>query len=269
MKTLLNVGNEYEINRLVDQARCWETETESLFDQIDVQQGWNCLDIGCGPRGVLDLLIIRVGLHRQVTGVDHNPHYIKAANQYIRQNNLTNARAIRGDFFNILIEPGIFDFCHMRFVYTEIGCDREILEKSISLTRPGGVIVSQESDWNTWNCYPPQQAWTNILQSMIELFKLKGGDINAGLRTYQMFKEADLLEPQIRTVILAMPAEHPYRSGLVRFAISMRNKIIAAHLLTEEQFSKNIEGCIEITNNPSIIIFSYTLAQVWGRVKKS
>jgi ubiquinone/menaquinone biosynthesis C-methylase UbiE len=268
MKALQNISKEYEINRLIDQARCWEPETESLINKIDIQQGWNCIDVGCGPVGVLPSLCKMVGVQGQVTGVDHNPHYIKAANQFIRQNKLTNARAIKVDFFENTFNPGIFDLSHMRFVFTEVGCDREILEKSILLTRPGGVVISQESDWTTWKCYPPQPAWTNILQSLIELFKLKGGDINAGLRTYQMFKEADFSEPQIRTVILAMPAGNQYRAGLVRFALSMRNKIIAAKILTKEQFSKNIEDCNEIINNPNIIIFSYTLAQVWGRVKK-
>ena len=269
MNTLQNVGKEYEINRLIDQARFWESETESLLNKIDIQQGWNCLDLGCGPMGVLPSLCKRVGVQGQVTGVDHNPHYIKAANQLIQQNKLTNARAIQADFFDSTFNPGNFDLTHIRFVFTEIGCDREFLEKSKSITRPGGVVISQESDWTTWKCYPPQPAWTNILQSMIKLFKLKGGDINAGLRTYLMFQEAGISDLQIRTVILPIPVGHPYRFGLVRFAESMRKKIITAKILTEEQLSKDIEKSIEILKDPNIMIFSHTLTQVWGKIKKS
>ena len=63
---------------------------------------------------------------------------------------------------------------------------------------------------------------------MIELFEIMGGDINAGLKTYQLFNKAHLSEIQIRTAMLDMPIGHPYRSGLVRFALSLREKILGS-----------------------------------------
>ncbi len=267
MNFILDRNKDFEINRLINQATCWQEEAELLFDRIDIHPGWKCVDLGCGPMGVLDPLSRRVGVSGQVTGVDHNPYYIQAAKKFINQKHLTNVLVINGDLFNNSLKSHSFNLCHMRFVFSEKGCDRKLLEKMIDLTQPGGVIVSQESDWTTWKCYPQKTPWSIIRNAMIALFEYKGGDINAGLRTFQMFNETDLSEIQIRTAILAMPLGHPYRSGLVQFALSMREKIISAHILTKNEFDKQIDECKEVIMNPNVIILSYTLTQVWGWVK--
>jgi hypothetical protein len=148
----------------------------------------------------------------------------------------------------------------------EKGCDTELLDNMIKLSRPGGVIVSQESDWTTWKCYPPQPAWTRIRDAMIRLFDLKGGDINAGLRTYPLFYQANLSDIQVRSAIKAMPVGDPYRSDMVKFALVEKKQILDAGLLTERDFDLSIEACNRIIDDPEIIIYSYALTQVWGWV---
>ena len=40
--------SDAEKSRLQLQAQVWEPEAGRLFDQIGVQAGWHCLDVGCG-----------------------------------------------------------------------------------------------------------------------------------------------------------------------------------------------------------------------------
>lgn len=259
---------DFEINRLAEQAKCWGPEAKILFDRIPVHSGWKSIDLGCGPLGVLEALSQKVGNHGQVTGFDHNPCYIHAAEEFINQNHLKNIKVIEGDLFNNLLKPHSFDLCHMRFVFTQIGCSLQLVEEMAKLARPGGVVISEESDWASWNCFPFQSSWEKLKSSMIELFELMGGDINAGLKTHQLFNEAHLSDIQIRTAVLDLPVGRPYRSGLVRFAMSLREKILGANIISKDEFSCLIEECNEIVNDPSIEISSYTLYQVWGWVKK-
>jgi ubiquinone/menaquinone biosynthesis C-methylase UbiE len=266
MRLSLNNLKKHELDRLIIQAHCWEPETEKLFDAIGVQPGWKCVDLGCGPVGVLEPLSQRVGLNGLVIGVDEDPDCIIAAKDLVHQKKLNNVEIIKANIFENQLRKETFDFSHMRFVFNQKGCDQELLENMIALTQPGGFIVSQESDWTTWKCYPPQPSWRNLRDAMITLFERTGGDINAGLRTYQMFKQANLADIQIRTAILAMPIGHPYRSGLIEFALTMKDKILATNVLSETAFNQDIEDCREVIKNPDIIIFSYTLTQVWGRV---
>ena len=45
---LLN-GVDFEINRLTEQAKCWEPEAEILFDRIPFNRGGNVLIWGAAP----------------------------------------------------------------------------------------------------------------------------------------------------------------------------------------------------------------------------
>jgi SAM-dependent methyltransferase len=256
-----------EICRLMAQANTWEVETETLFDQIGVLPGWRCIDLGCGPVGVLSHLSQRVGAHGQVIGFDEDPDCISAAESLIERKNLTNVEIIKGNLFDNSLKRDSFDLCHLRFVFTQEGCDQELLQNMVTLARPGGIVVSQESDWTTWKCYPRQPSWSKLRDAMIALFNQSGGDINAGLRTFKMFHQANLTDIKVRSAILAMPVGHPYRSGLIRFALTMKDRILAAGILTESAFNLHIEACQQMIKDPSIIIFSYTLTQVWGVVR--
>jgi hypothetical protein len=41
-----------ELERLRLQARVWEPETERWLDEIGIQQGWACADLGCCAMGL-------------------------------------------------------------------------------------------------------------------------------------------------------------------------------------------------------------------------
>ena len=46
-------------------------DTLVMLDRIGVKSGWACLDIGCGPRGITDLLSERVGANGRVVRSRH------------------------------------------------------------------------------------------------------------------------------------------------------------------------------------------------------
>ena len=49
----LLAGGTAELERLQLQARVWEPDAEVMLDQIGLQAGWRCLDLGCGAMGIL------------------------------------------------------------------------------------------------------------------------------------------------------------------------------------------------------------------------
>jgi len=38
------------------QSQIWDPEVEAWLSQIDVQPGWQCVDLGCGVMGILEPL---------------------------------------------------------------------------------------------------------------------------------------------------------------------------------------------------------------------
>lgn len=266
---ILPSSEEIEINRLINQAIGWEEETEILLDKIGIQPGWKCVDMGCGPIGILRPLSLRVGESGHVLGLDSNPVCVQTAQSFIEDNQIKNVEVIQGDLYENNLKPRSFNLSHIRFVFTHHGCDDELLKKMIQLTRPGGIIISQESDWATWNCYPLNPAWEKIRNALIASFEMNGGDINAGRRTYKMFKEEGLDNIQVRTAILALPVGNIFRSGMNLMARSMREKILKANILNEIEFDDALDECDNLLNDPNTIIVSYILCQVWGNVRKS
>ena len=169
-KIILPASNEVEIDRLVNQAMGWEEETEALLDRIGIQPGWKCADLGCGPIGILRPLSLRVGEFGHVLGLDSNLMAVQTAQTYIQNNRLKNVEVIQGNLFENDLKPLSFNLTHIRFVFTQIGCDNELLRKMIHLTSPGGIVVSQESDWSTWSCYPINHSWEKIRNALITSF---------------------------------------------------------------------------------------------------
>jgi ubiquinone/menaquinone biosynthesis C-methylase UbiE len=96
---------------------------EALFDptsvrylaELGVDEGWRCLEVGCGAGGIAFWLADRLGRTGRVVATDLDTHFITAAAQ--RGTPLTPNLHVRTH--NITIDPideGSFDLAHARAV---------------------------------------------------------------------------------------------------------------------------------------------------------
>ena len=100
-----------EIERLHVQSAAMAPETERMLDLIGVEDGWSCLDIGCGPGGITGLLSNRVGPTGHVVGLDMNADFLEHA----RHAAPSNVAFKLGDAYASGLPAGVFDLVHMRF----------------------------------------------------------------------------------------------------------------------------------------------------------
>src|SRR5579884_1520383 len=103
---------EGEIERLHRQGAGMAPDCEIMLDKIGVTEGWRCLDLGCGPRGITPLLSARVGASGKVIGLDADPVFV----EYGRRHAAANTLFIEGDAYGAALPAGSFDLVHMRFV---------------------------------------------------------------------------------------------------------------------------------------------------------
>jgi SAM-dependent methyltransferase len=68
-----------EIERLHIQSEAMVPDTIAMLDRFADMRGWNCLDLGCGPGGITDLLSARVGAAGRVTGLDMDSEFLEHA----------------------------------------------------------------------------------------------------------------------------------------------------------------------------------------------
>lgn len=261
----LLAGGAAELERLRLQARVWEPEAELMLDRIGIQPGWECTDLGCGAMGILGPLSHRVGPAGRVVGVDTDPKQLAAARAFVEEAGLTNVQVLERDAYDTGLPRASFDFVHVRFVFAPVGRDEELLREMVALTRPGGIIAIQEPDATSWNCFPQHPAWDRLKGAIITAFARGGGDFNVGQRTYGMLRGAGLEDVQIRAAALAWHKAHSYMRLPILFAISLRQRILDAGLLSRAELEDAMAACERVVADPGAFVIGFVVTQVWGR----
>lgn len=254
-----------EIVRLQSWAQSWEPETEAMLDRIQVKAGWHCLDLACGPMGIIGPLSRRTGPTGQVVGADINPVMLAAARSFAETNELKNVDFIEANAYQSNLPRESFELVHARFMLAPLGQDDILLNEMIALACPGGVIVSQESDESSYVCYPPQPSWERLKQLTMAAFARGGGNYSAGRRTYGLFRQAGLEDVQARVATLALPAGHPYRIWPIESAYALRGRLLEWELISETELYQLLEECERVACDPDIFLTSFAVMQVWGR----
>lgn len=257
--------DQSETERLRLQAQVWQPAAAALLDAIDIQPGATCLDMGCGSRGILALLAQRVGPSGRVVGIELDDAHGRAARQHIADAGLDNVELIQGDIYDTGLERASFDLVHGRFLFAPLGRADDLLREMIALTRPGGVIATQEPDQSSWDYLPPRPIWPRVKQLFEDVFPRFGGNANAGKTTYGLLRAAGLEEVRVRAAALALQDCHPYMQTPIVGLQAMRPFILEYGLMTEAELDNAIVELHEICADPDVYAVMFSLTQVWGR----
>lgn len=248
-----------EIERLEAQGQSFAPDARRMLELIDVQPGWACLDIGCGPRGITDIMSERVGPTGRVVGLDKDEGFLAYASAHAPG----NVAFRRGDAYASGLPAAMFDLVHMRFIASTAGDPEGLLREAIRLARPGGVIALQEPDAETYACYPPHPAWDRLMTAMLGAFT--GSDVYLARRLYRMARDAGLTDVYYRPVLIGIRSNDPMIDHLPSTVESLRSTILKLGLLSEAEFPVLLEQCRKHLRDPGTVLRSFTVAQVWGR----
>lgn len=267
----VSTGQDYlldratELERLTLQAQVWEPAATTMLREIGVEEGWRCVDLGCGPCGILRPLSSAAEPLGMVIGIDNDPMLLSAARAWASEQEMYNVWLLQDDAYNTDLPRDCFDFVHTRFLFAPCGRDQPLLREMIDLTRPGGVIAVQEPDSASWNCHPRRAGWDALKPAILRAFRAGGGDFDAGTRLFSMLRQAGLEHVQVRAQVLTLPHGHAYRRSPVQFATSLRSRILEGRLLSQRQLDAAIADCEAAADDPNTLFTTFTLMQAWGR----
>jgi ubiquinone/menaquinone biosynthesis C-methylase UbiE len=250
-----------EIERLHAQASSLAPDARRMLELIGVAPGWICLDIGCGPRGITDLLSERVGATGRVVGLDKDEGFLAHAAAHAPG----NVEFRLGDAYDSGLPAGAFDLVHMRFIASTAGNPEGLLREAIRLARPSGVVALQEPDVETFSCYPPHPAWDRLMTAMLAVFAAVGSDIYLARRLYRMARDAGLADVHYRPLLIGIRSTDPMVDHLPATAESLRSTILARGLLSEAELQVLLDQCRSHLRDPGTVVRSFMVAQVWGR----
>ncbi len=125
-----------------------ERDPARFFADLDVQEGHQVLDAGCGLGDMARVIARLVGPTGRVVGVDNSVTMIQQA----RQRNADGALPVvfqRGDIMALDLPTAMFDRTRAEQVVQHVAHPRRAVAELARVTRPGGRVVVQEPDWES------------------------------------------------------------------------------------------------------------------------
>ncbi|MEJ8821754.1 methyltransferase domain-containing protein [Variovorax humicola] len=255
-----------EQDRLERQALELAEESDWLFDQIGVGDGWRVVEVGCGPRGCLDLLSRRVGATGRVVGVERSTEQAETARRFVADRPLPNVEVLAADVRASDLAAGAFDLATARLVLVNVPEPRQIVAEMVRFVRPGGFVALHEADAAFQRCEPPHPAQTRLLQLLDAYAQANGIDRFVGLKVPGMLREAGLLDVRVNPLIHVYPLAHGRRMLLLDFVENARSRLVDSGLVGEDDLEMLTTALRRHLEDPATLVVSSLFIQAWGRV---
>lgn len=253
-----------EIERLRVQAAAMAFDAEVMLDRIGVGPGWRCLDLACGPGGILELLGRRAAPGGRAVGLDADRVLLQAVPPWAALHGAGNVALVGGDAYRPPFRPGAFDLVHVRFLASTAGAPAALFREALALVRPGGVLAAQEPDTETLNCYPPHPAWDRLKRALQEAFACVGGDTRLAQRLYRLLRGLGLDAVEYRPFLVGVVSGSPMTDYLPATIESLRGTLLGRGLIGASELDEALAACRRHLANPDTVFTSYLVAQVWG-----
>jgi 2-polyprenyl-3-methyl-5-hydroxy-6-metoxy-1,4-benzoquinol methylase len=254
-----------ELQRLQRQAEQLGGESMRLFDEIGIADGARVLEIGCGPRGCLDLLAARVGVTGHVVGVELNPELAALAQTFVAANGIHNVDIRAGDARSVGLDEESFDLVTSRLVLVNIPQPEQVIAAAEALARPGGAVAFHEVDWAAFVCDPPSQEWSTAIELLLTASKKSGADYFLGRRLPRLLRQAGLEDIRVHPIIHVHPLGDSRRTLLLDFVDNFKHRILELELASEAEIAELKVGLATHLENPETGVFIGPYIQAWGR----
>src|SRR5580693_8751696 len=126
-------SSQGESGRLLRQAEELAADSAALLDRVGLRPGQGAIDLGCGPRGILDLLAGRVSPGGRVVGLDADPAHTAMAAKFVSGRKLSGVAIVTADARRTGIRSGSFDLVHARTLLANLPHPAEVVAEMVRL----------------------------------------------------------------------------------------------------------------------------------------
>lgn len=171
---ILPHGLAGERQRLTLMSELLDPFERSHIEQLELRQGWRCLEVGCGNGSIAQWLAERVAPSGHVVASDVDISYISGVKRPCLE-----VRQL--DILRDAIEENAYDLVVARALLHHLPDAREALQRMISALKPGGVLLSIEPDMLPATVAEPE-ALREFWQEWLEWSVDAGIDYSIGRR---------------------------------------------------------------------------------------
>jgi len=257
-------SSDGETGRLRRQADELASESQSLIDRVGLRPGDSAIDLGCGPRGVIDLLHRRVSPGGRVLGMDSDPAHVAIARELIAEQSLSGVEIVQGDARRTGLPHGSFDLVHARTLLINVPQPEEVLAEMVRLAKPGGWVAGLEPEPSLNICYPPSPALDRISELFSAAFTRHGADPQVGRKLAQSYRDAGLDEVEVEARASIYPVGHSRRTIRVDLIRAMRPQILELGLADEAELDE-LDVSARAHLQKDVVVMPHLNILVWGR----
>jgi SAM-dependent methyltransferase len=254
-----------ESARLQRQAEELAADSAALLDRVGLRPGQKAIDLGCGPRGILDMLAERVFPAGRVVGLDADPAHTAMAAEFASGRGLSGVEIITADARHTGLRPGSFDLVHARTLLINLPEPAEVAAEMARLARPGGWVASMESDTENALCYPPHPAFDRLCEIFTVVFRRNGADPWIGRRVPELFRLAGLDDVAVEARVQMYPVAHSRRTIRLDLVRSMRPQVVEMGLASAAELDELDSAARVHLTDPCTVVMSGLLFLTWGR----
>jgi SAM-dependent methyltransferase len=258
-------SSEGESARLQRQADELGPDDSALLDRADLRPGQSAIDLGCGPRGILDLLAARVSPGGRVVGVDTDPALTAMAAEFAAARGLNGVEVITADARHTGLPSASFDLVHTRTLLVNVPEPARVVAEMTRPARPGGVVAAMEPDCEYELCYPPHPAIARIRGIFPVVFARNGADPHIGRRVPELFRQAGLADVEVETAVRVYPKGHSRRTILLDLVQSMRPQVLELGLASGAELDELDAAARAHLDDPDTVVMSHPFFLVSAR----
>jgi SAM-dependent methyltransferase len=258
-------SSQGESARLQRQADELAPASAALLDRAGLRPGHSAIDLGCGPRGILDLLAERVSPGGRVVGLDADPAHTAMAANFVSDRALTGVEVVTADAQHTGLPSGSFDLVHARTLLVNLPEPAAAVAEMVRLAKPGGAVAVAEPDTEHALCYPPSPAFDRICEIFPVVFSRNGADPAVGRRVPELFRQAGLADVGVESRTQMYPPGNSRRTVRLDLVRAMRPHIVDMGLAEGEELDELDAAARPHLQDPRTIVMSGLLFLVWGR----
>jgi ubiquinone/menaquinone biosynthesis C-methylase UbiE len=254
-----------ESARLQRQAEELAADSAALLDRVGLRPGHSAIDLGCGPRGILDMLAERVAPAGRVVGLDSDPAHTAMAAEFAAARGLSGVQIITADARSTGLPEGFFDVVHARTLLVNLAEPAQAAAEMIRLARPGGWVASAEPDTEHALCYPPHPAFDRLRDIFTAAFRRNGADPWIGRRVPELFRQAGLDQVEVEARVQMYPPGNSRRTVRLDLVRAMRPQVVQMGLATAAELDELDTAARPHLEDPQTVVMSGLLFLTWGR----
>jgi SAM-dependent methyltransferase len=243
-----------ESARLQRQADELAADSAALLDRVGPQPGQSAIDLGCGPRGILDLLAERVAPAGRVVGLDADPAHTAMAAEFAARRGLSGVEIVTADARSTGLAASSFDLVHARTLLVNLPRPATVVAEMMRLARPGGWVASLEPDTEYGRCYPPLPALGR-----------NGADPWIGRRVPELFRRAGVEDVQVEARVQMYPPGNSRRTIRLDLVRSIGSQALEMGLASAAELDELDAVARAHLQDPHTVVTSGLLFLTWGR----